>query len=165
MPIPAFTPSVNFARVGTLNYPTVTPVTEAGAAAVTYTVAEILGGLLNRDALSGAKADLLPTAAALVAGINGCQVGTSFRTWIRNTGAGAGSITLTTNTGLTLVGTMVIVFQQMKELHVHRDQRDARRRSDHRLQPRRVGRDLGTPRGGPAPRGGPPPFLRERMDR
>ena len=114
--IPSFSPTTNYARVSTLNYPTVTPTVNAVAAAVTYSVAEILSGLLLRDALSAARADLLPAAAAIVAAINGCQVGTSFRTWIRNTGAGAGSITLTTNTGLTLSGTVAIVFQQQKEL-------------------------------------------------
>ncbi len=114
--IATFAPTTNYARLSSLAYPTVTPVIEATAGAVTYTVAQILGGLILRDALSGAKADLLPTAAAIVAAIEGCQVGTSFRTLIRNTGAGAGSITLTTNTGLTLSGTMVIVFQQQKEL-------------------------------------------------
>lgn len=114
--IPSFSPTTNYARLATLAYPTVTPTVNAVAAAVTYTVAEILSGLLLRDALSAARADLLPTAAAIVAAINGCQVGTSFRTWIRNTGAGAGSITLTTNTGLTLSGTVAIAFQQQKEL-------------------------------------------------
>lgn len=114
--IPTYGPNTNYARLTTLAYPTVTPAVEATAGAVTYTVAQILSGLLLRDALSGAKADLLPTAAAIVAAIEGCQVGTSFRTWIRNTGAGAGSITLTTNTGLTLSGTVAIVFQQQKEL-------------------------------------------------
>ena len=116
MPITAFSPTSNYARFTTLVYPQVTKVTNAVAAAVTFTVAEILSGLINRDTLSSARADLLPTAAAIVAGINGCQVGTSFRVMIRNTSAGAGSITLTTNTGLTLTGTMVIVFQQLKEL-------------------------------------------------
>jgi len=116
MPITSFSPTTNYARLTTLAYPTVTPTVNAVAAAVTYTVAEILSGFLLRDALSSARADLLPTAAAIVAAINGCQVGTSFRTWIRNTGAGAGSITLTTNTGLTLSGTVAIVFQQQKEL-------------------------------------------------
>jgi len=111
-----FGPTSNYARLTTLAYPQVTPTVNAVAAAVTYTVAEILSGLILRDALSSARADLLPTAAAIVAAINGCQVGTSFRTWIRNTGAGAGSITLTTNTGLTLSGTVAIVFQQQKEL-------------------------------------------------
>jgi hypothetical protein len=116
MPIPAFSPSVNYARVGTLNYPTITITPEAAAGNTTYSVAEILSGLINRDALSAAKADTLPTAAQIIAGINGCQVGTSFRTILRNTGAGAGSITVTTNTGITLVGTMVVPFQSLQEL-------------------------------------------------
>lgn len=116
MPITNFGPTTNYARLTTLAYPQVTPTVNAVAAAVTYSVAEILSGLVLRDALSSARADLLPTAAALVAAINGCQVGTSFRTVIRNTGAGAGSITLTVNTGATISGTAVIVFQQQKEL-------------------------------------------------
>jgi len=118
MPITSFSPTTNYARLTTLAYPTVTPTVNAVAAAVTYTVAEILSGFLLRDALSSARADLLPTAAAIVAAINGCQVGTSFRTWIRNTGAGAGSITLTANSGATISGTAAIVFQQQKELLV-----------------------------------------------
>lgn len=116
MPIPAFSPSVSYARTGTLAYPTITITPEGAAGNTTYTVAEILSGLLNRDALSAAKADTLPTAAQIIAGINGCQVGTSFRTIIRNTSAAAGSVTLTTNTGLTLVGTMVVPFQSLQEL-------------------------------------------------
>ena len=114
--IPSFGPTTNYARVSTLNYPTVTPTVDATAAAITITPAQLLSGLLLRDALSSARADLLPTAAALVAAINGCQVNTSFRTIIRNTGAGAGSVTLTANTGATISGTAAIVFQQQKEL-------------------------------------------------
>lgn len=116
MPIPSFGPTSQFAKLSTLVYEGRTPTVNAVAAAVTYSVAEILSGFLLRDTLSSARADLLPTAANIVAAINGCQVGTSFRTWIRNTSAGAGSITLTTNTGLTLSGTVAIVFQQQKEL-------------------------------------------------
>lgn len=116
MAIPSFSPSTNYPRLSTLVYETRKPAVNAVNAAVTYSTDEILSGLLLRDALSTARADILPTAAQIVAAINGCQQYTSFRTWIRNTGAGAGSITLTTNTGLTLSGTMAIVFQQQKEL-------------------------------------------------
>lgn len=116
MAITSFSPTTAYARLSTLAYPTVSAIANAVAAAVTYSVAEILGGFVLRDTASTARADLLPTAAALVAAINGCQIGTSFRTWIRNTSAGAGSITITTNTGLTLSGTVAIVFQQQKEL-------------------------------------------------
>lgn len=118
MPIPSFSPSTNYPRLSTLVYETRKPAVNAVNAAVTYSTDEILSGLLLRDALSTARADILPTAAQIVAAINGCQQYTSFRTWIRNTGAGAGSVTLTTNTGLTLSGTMVVPFQSQKELLV-----------------------------------------------
>jgi hypothetical protein len=113
--IPSFSPTTNYARLSTLAYPTMTPTVNAVAAAVTHTPAEILSGIVLRDTLSAARADLFPTAANIVAAINGCMVGTSFRFMVRNTSAGAGSITHTTNTGLTLVGTVVIAFQQVKE--------------------------------------------------
>jgi hypothetical protein len=116
MAIPSFSPTTNYARLSTLAYPTVTPTINAVVGAVTYTPTEILSGLLLRDTSSNARADLLPTAASIVAAINGCQVGTSFRTFIRNTSAGAGTITITTNTGLTLSGTVAVAFQTTKEL-------------------------------------------------
>jgi hypothetical protein len=116
MPIPSFSPTTNYARLLTLAYPTVTPTVNAVAAAVTYTPAELLSGLLLRDALSAARADLLPAAAALCAAINGCMVGTSFRTFIRNTGAGVGAITLTPNVGATISGAATITNLQVKEL-------------------------------------------------
>ena len=116
MPIPSFSPTTNYARLATLAYPTVTPTVNAVAAAVTYSPAEILSGLLLRDALSTARADLLPKAVDLMNAINGCMVGTSFRTLIRNTGAGAGAITLTANTGATISGAATITNLQVKEL-------------------------------------------------
>lgn len=115
MPIPSFTPAPNYARFGTLVYPTVTPTTVTGSAAVTFTAAQILSGLILRDTSSTGVADLLPKAADIVAAINGCQVNTSFRVLIRNISAGAGTSTITTNTGNTLSGTVAIVFQQNKE--------------------------------------------------
>lgn len=113
--IPSFGPTSNFPKFSGLVFENRTIVTNATAAAVTHTVAELLSGVVNRDTGSAARADLFPTAAAIVAAINGCQIGTSFRTLIRNTSAGAGSITHTTNTGLTLTGTVVIPFQSSKE--------------------------------------------------
>jgi hypothetical protein len=114
--IPSFSPTTNYARLATLAYPTVTPTVNAVAAAVTYSTAEILSGLILRDALTSARADLLPTAATLVAAINGCQVGTSFRTIIRNTAAVTGAVTLTANTGATISGTALIPAVSQKEL-------------------------------------------------
>lgn len=118
MSITSFTPTVGDSRKSTLNYPTTTPATDATAAAITMTVAQVLGGLILRDPNGAARADLLPTAAALVAAIEGAMVGTSFEFTIRNTADAAETITVTTNTGLTLSGTMTIAQNNSKRFLV-----------------------------------------------
>lgn len=118
MPIPVFTPTTAYARFSTLLYPTVTVSTDATAAAVTFTVTQVLGGLILRDPNGAARADLLPTAAALVAAIEGIQIGTAFYFDIRNTADAAETITITTNTGLTLSGTMTIAQNNSKRFCV-----------------------------------------------
>ncbi len=96
---------------------TVTSKTTAGA--VTYTAAEILGGFILRDPNGAARADLFPTAAAIItalyttpndttAGVANVVVGHSFFVDIRNEADAAETITMTTNTGLTLSGVMTI---------------------------------------------------------
>lgn len=87
-------------------------------AAVTYTAAEILGGLILRDPVGSARADLFPTAASIIAAIPNCQTGDSFEVHIRNTADGAETITMTTNTGLTLSGTMTIAQNNAKSFKV-----------------------------------------------
>jgi hypothetical protein len=82
--------------------------TEATAGAVTHAVADLLGGLILRDPNGAARADLFPTAALIVAGIAGAVVGSGFPFTIRNTADADEPITMTTNTGLTLSGDMVI---------------------------------------------------------
>lgn len=114
MPIPIFTPNLGRARFSSLVYPTTTPATEVTAAAVTYTVDQVLGGLILRDPNGAGRADLLPTAAALVAAIEGAAAGLSFEFTIRNTADAAETITVTTNTGLTLSGTMTIAQNNSK---------------------------------------------------
>lgn len=115
MAIPSFSPTTNYARFATLMYPTVTPTVQNTVGAVTYTTTEVLSGLLLRDPNGAARADLFPTAAAIVAAINGCQVNTSFRTILRNTADAAETITVTTNTGLTLSGTLTVAQNAQKE--------------------------------------------------
>lgn len=94
----------------------VTVATEATAAAVTYTVAQIVAaGLLLRDPNGAGRADLLPTAKNLISALGpGVAVGTSFEFTIRNTADAAETITVTTNTGLTLSGTMTIAQNNTK---------------------------------------------------
>lgn len=114
MAIQNTTVSQTYPRFQSLTYPTVTPATEATAAAVTYTTAQVLGGLILRDPAGAGRADLLPTAAALVAAIVGAAVGAAFEFTIRNTADAAETITVTTNTGLTLSGTMTIAQNNTK---------------------------------------------------
>lgn len=94
--------------------PKTTVTTKTTAAAVTYTAAEILGGLILRDPNGAGRLDLLPTAADIIAAIENVQVGDSFEFTIRNTANGAETITVTTNTGLTLSGTMTIAQNNTK---------------------------------------------------
>lgn len=74
-------------------------------AAVTYTAAQVLTGLIVRSADITARTDVLPTAADLVAGMPGVQAGSSF--WLMfDRGAAAGA-TITLNgasTGVTYGG-------------------------------------------------------------
>jgi hypothetical protein len=79
-----------------------TVATEATVGAVTYTVAQLLGGFINRDPNGAGRTDILPTAAALVAAIPGCQVGSGFVFTIRNNADAAETITLNAGTGGTL---------------------------------------------------------------
>lgn len=97
-----------------LPLPVTTVTTDATAAAITMTAAQILGGLILRDPNGAGRADLVPTAANLVAAIPGAEVGTSFEFTIRNTADAAETITVTTNTGATLSGTMTIAQNNSK---------------------------------------------------
>lgn len=95
---------------------TVSTVTTAGAA--TFTAAQILGGLILRDPTGANRADLVPTAANLVAALPGAVVGSSFEFTIRNDADAAETITLTTNTGATMSGTMTIAQNNSKRFLV-----------------------------------------------
>lgn len=67
------------------------------------TAAQMLGGMIN-SAPAGAITLTTPTAALLVAGIKGAQVGDSFDVTLENTSGGANTITLAAGTGCTLRG-------------------------------------------------------------
>lgn len=85
---------------------TVTTKTTGGD--VTYTAAEIVGGMILRDPNGANRADLVPTAANIVNAIAGAIVGSSFEFIIRNNTDTSEVITVTTNTGITLSGVMTI---------------------------------------------------------
>lgn len=91
-----------------------TVATVATVADVTFTAAQMLGGLILRDPNGGARADLLDAAANIIAAIKQAGVANSFEFTVRNTADAAEAITITTNTGLTLSGTMTIAQNNSK---------------------------------------------------
>lgn len=103
MAITNFGPTTGYARFATLMYPTVTPTTKTLTTAggvVTLTTAELLNGLLRVDC-QDAQTLTLPTAALIVAAINGCQVGVSFDVDVIN--YGDTTLTVGLGTGVTKV--------------------------------------------------------------
>lgn len=94
--------------------PTSTVTVETTAGAVTYAAAEMVGGFISRDPAGASRADLSDTAALIVAAIPGAIVGSSFEFTIRNDADAAEVITFTTNTGITLSGTMTIAQNNSK---------------------------------------------------
>jgi len=101
MPITAFSPTTNYARFGTVVFPSKTAtaqVVTTGTSPVQMSVAQIGQGIIPVDCQS-AGTFTTPTAAAIVANINGCQVGTSFDLDIVN--YGAATLTLGLGTGVT----------------------------------------------------------------
>lgn len=93
---------------------TVTTISTAGA--VTFTAAQLLGGLILRNPNGAGRADVVPTAALMVAAIPGAVVGDSFRFVIRNTAGAAETITLTPDGAATTIsGTATIAQNNSKE--------------------------------------------------
>lgn len=82
--------------------------TKTTAGVVTYTASELIGGMILRDPAGAGRADVTPTAAAIVAAIAGAIVGSSFEFTIRNTADADETITITAGSGITLSGTMTI---------------------------------------------------------
>ena len=80
-----------------------TVTTDSTAGAVTYTIAEMLGGLILRDPNGGARSDVTPTAALIVAGITGAAVDDVFECTVVNTANASEVLTITAGTGVTLV--------------------------------------------------------------
>lgn len=103
--IPGFTPQ---------NLLKTTVTTDATADANTWTAAELIGGMMLRDPAGGARTDVTPTAAEIVAALPNCVVGSSFYFVIRNTADAAETITLSGGTNVTISGTATIAQNNSK---------------------------------------------------
>lgn len=78
------------------------PFTTNTAGALTYTVQQLLSGLILRDGNGGARTDTLPTAAQIVSGYPGLMVNDGFRFNVRNMSSTAIAITIAVGAGGTL---------------------------------------------------------------
>ena len=92
-----------FARKGRPVAQKLTVTTDATAGNVTYTAAQMLGGLILRDPAGAARSDVTPTAALLVAGLPGVAVDDVVECIVVNTADAAEVLTITAGTGVTLV--------------------------------------------------------------
>lgn len=99
-----------------VDFATASTITTAGA--VTYSAAQLRGLIILRDPNGAARADLVPTATDLLATFKGAKVGSSFVFTLRNTADAAETITVTTNTGATLSGTMTVAQSNSKDFRV-----------------------------------------------
>lgn len=101
MAFTAFAPTIQDARFSSCIFPSITlatiTLTTAGGVR-TLTVAEVTNGLLRINC-DDAQTATTPTAALLVAGINGCVVGTSFYVDVIN--YGDTTLTIGLGTGVT----------------------------------------------------------------
>lgn len=92
------------------------------AGPLTYTTDQVIGGLILRDCNGAGRTDTLPTAAALLAVLktNGRipPVGVTVYLTIRNTSAGAFSITVQAGTGGTISGTATVAQSNSKEFAI-----------------------------------------------
>jgi len=85
------------------------PVPATATAAATLTVAQLTNGILLGSPGSSATSYTLPTVATLDAALGNAKIGSSFPISVVNVdGSGSGVITMTTNTGWTLVGLMTV---------------------------------------------------------
>jgi hypothetical protein len=101
----SLSPARNNPHFSTLTYPNTTVSTLTTAGALTYTAAQLLGGVILRDPNGAGRSDVFPTAALLVAAMPGAKVGTTFEVWLRNDADAAETITMTAGTGVTISGT------------------------------------------------------------
>jgi len=82
---------------------TVTTISTAGN--VTYTAAQLIGGLILRDPSGAIRDDVTPTAANIVAAITNASVGLSFEFYIKNQADADERVDLNAGTGVTMVDT------------------------------------------------------------
>lgn len=82
--------------------PGAVPTQEATAGAATYTTAQILAGIIDRDPNGASRTDVTPTAALIIANCGLEQNGDIVWCWLINTADAAETITLSAGAGVTI---------------------------------------------------------------
>ena len=108
-PVVDFVPTKQYPSFSGLINQTLTVSALTAGQSNTITYAQVLGGIINHNTSSSAYTDTLPTAALLVPEIEGVEVGSTIRFLIRNTSAGAGTITVAVGTGGTSKGNTLTI--------------------------------------------------------
>ena len=85
------------------------------AANVTYTAAQINTTWIDRNTNGLSRSDTMPTSAQLYTQFGSPEANATFRFWIKNTAGAAETITILAGTGMTLVGTMTVAQNNLKE--------------------------------------------------
>ena len=75
------------------------PTLKNTAGAVTYTAADVIGGLIVRDPNGASRTDVLPTAALLIAALVDERVGDTFIVRVMNAADANETITITAGSG------------------------------------------------------------------
>lgn len=88
------------------------------AAAVTFTVDQIFGGLIFREVGGAARADLTPSASQIINYMKNSMIGDSFEFSIVNNSVTANATTLTAGVGVTIAGTASVAQNAIKRFLV-----------------------------------------------
>ena len=120
MPLPGptmsdFTPTANYATFSSPVFGNINPASVTGDSNQTYTVAQVLSSFILRGAVTAARTDTLPSAAALVAGIEGAQVGSGFVLTVKNLTGATFAVTLAAGSGGTLSGSGAVAAANIKQ--------------------------------------------------
>jgi len=110
-PVVDFVPQKQYPSFSTIINEVITIAAYTGTA-TTLTYSDVLGGFITSNNAS-AQTLTLPTAALLVPQIEGAQVGSAIRFFVKE--LGAGTATVAAGTGGTVTGTATIATGQIKE--------------------------------------------------
>lgn len=95
-----------------------TVLTDNTAGDLTYSAADLLGGLILRDPNGAARSDTTPSASDIIDAIYDAKNNDAFIFSIRNDADAAETITLAGGTGVTIDGTATIAQNEIKEFLV-----------------------------------------------